>query len=382
LRSLPDVRLEELEFDFPEALIAQHPVEPRDSCRLMHLRNDGTRHHDIFRGLLDVLLPGDTLVFNDSRVLPARVQAFKPTGGRVELLFIRALPADAYGSSGRQGDGGGPSEAWEALARPSHKLKPESALVLPGGETLALRTLLGDGRWVVEAPAGASLVALMERYGTLPLPPYIKGYPDDPESYQTVYSRPLGSAAAPTAGLHFTSEMLEVLRQRGVGSSYVTLHVGLDTFQPIREEIVEEHRIHRESYFVSAENLRLIEATKAGGGRVVAVGTTATRVLETLAGVGGFPVPGQDAAGDTEIFITPGYRFKMVDALLTNFHLPHSSVLALVMAFAGAERLKAAYAEAVELKYRFFSFGDAMLVDGPAASQPAQAAAPHEDANK
>jgi S-adenosylmethionine:tRNA ribosyltransferase-isomerase len=226
-------------------------------------------------------------------------------------------------------------------------------------------------------------VSLMEKHGTLPLPPYIKDYPSDPESYQTVYAARLGSAAAPTAGLHFTPAVLDVLTRRGIDAAYVTLHVGLDTFQPIREEVVEDHRIHRETYSVTAENMALLRATRAHGGRLVAVGTTATRVLETLAGIGAFDIgkPGSgagakaslegDVGGDTEIFIIPGYRFRAVDLLLTNFHLPRSSVLALVMAFAGADRLRAAYEEAIALRYRFFSFGDAMFVEKHADPGPA-----------
>ena len=240
--------------------------------------------------------------------------------------------------------------SWEALARPSHRLRPGSLVVLPGGEAVRLLSSLGEGRWLVEGSGKAALVSLMEMYGTLPLPPYIRDYPEDPESYQTVYASPLGSAAAPTAGLHFTPSLLETLAGQGVDAAYVTLHVGLDTFQPIREEFVEEHRIHREAFAVSAENMRLLRATRARGGRLVAVGTTATRVLETLAAEeeledGGEPPVGASVSGgaqrslqdgvvgETEIFITPGYEFKAVDALLTNFHLPRSSVLALTMAF-------------------------------------------------
>jgi S-adenosylmethionine:tRNA ribosyltransferase-isomerase len=363
-----DVRLEELDFAFPEELIAQRPVEPRDSCRLMHLTEDGKVSHRAFTDLPGLLRPGDTVVFNDSRVLPARVQAYKPTGGRVEVLFLRPCA------------GGG--DLWEALARPSHRLKPGCPLVLPGGETITLQPLLGEGRWLVEGPGDVSLVSLMEKHGMLPLPPYIKDYPSDPESYQTVYAARLGSAAAPTAGLHFTPAMLEVLKRRGIDAAYVTLHVGLDTFQPIREEVVEDHRIHRETYSVTAENIALLRATRARGGRLVAVGTTATRVLETLAGIGVFDDPGPGASeghgvsrdgevgGDTEIFIVPGYRFKAVDVLLTNFHLPKSSVLALVMAFAGVDRLRTSYEEAIALRYRFFSFGDAMLIEKDAEPRP------------
>jgi S-adenosylmethionine:tRNA ribosyltransferase-isomerase len=371
--------LEELEFDFPEELIAQHPVEPRDSCRLLHLAAGGRVSHGRFAQLPDLLRSGDTLVFNDSRVLAARVLATKPSGGRVELLFLKPLTRPLGDSSGAtrgqraERDCGDAGEMWEALARPSHRLKPGGMLILPGGETLTLQTLLGDGRWVVEGPPEASLVELMERYGRLPLPPYIKSYPADPDRYQTVYAARLGSAAAPTAGLHFTPELLETLRARGVGRAHVTLHVGLDTFQPIREAVVEDHRIHRETYFVTAENIAILRSARARGGRLVAVGTTATRVLETLGGIGAFATGACDApAGDTQIFITPGYRFRVVDALLTNFHLPRSSVLALVMAFAGAAPLRAAYDEAIALRYRFFSFGDAMLVEKPNMVAPSE----------
>jgi S-adenosylmethionine:tRNA ribosyltransferase-isomerase len=369
------VRLKDLDFDFPEELIAQRPMEPRDSCRLMHLGADGSLSHRRFTDFPDLLQAGDSLVFNDTRVLPARIRAYKPTGGRVEVLFLRSCGAEGC-------------DRWEALARPSHRLKAGSLLLLPGGETITLHSLLGEGRWVVQGPKGVGLVSLMERHGMLPLPPYIKEYPHDPESYQTVYATQLGSAAAPTAGLHFTPGLLDVLRRKGVDSAYVTLHVGLDTFQPIREDVVEEHRIHRETYSVSADNMKLLRATRARGGRLVAVGTTATRVLETLAGVGAFAEPRGSAdgvsqslldsciTGDTEIFITPGYRFRAVDALLTNFHLPRSSVLALAMAFAGIDRLRASYEEAIALRYRFFSFGDAMFIEKSSGGGEATEALP------
>jgi S-adenosylmethionine:tRNA ribosyltransferase-isomerase len=233
-----------------------------------------------------------------------------------------------------------------------------------------LQASLGEGRWLVGGPADVSLVAAMERHGVLPLPPYIRDYTGDQDQYQTVYAAHLGSAAAPTAGLHFTSDMLKVLKDQGVGIANVTLHVGLDTFHPIRQEVVEDHPIHRETYSVTGDNLRLLLATKKSGGRLVAVGTTATRVLETMATQGLFErrssdtAGGQGIGGETQVFITPGYRFGAVDALLTNFHLPRSTVLALVMAFAGVDQLRAAYQEAIDLRYRFFSFGDAMLLDG------------------
>ena len=365
------MRLEELDFDFPEELIAQRPAEPRDSCRLMHLTGDGRCRHTVFSALPGLLRPGDTLVFNDSKVLPARVQARKTTGGGVEILFLRPLEGDAETSPGLgAGSGGGgvrPGESWEALARPSHRLRAGQELLLAGGDRLTLRSLLGEGRWVVQGPPGRSLVAAMEEQGRLPLPPYIKTYPEDPAGYQTVYARVSGSAAAPTAGLHFTPELLRRLEDTGAHAAFVTLHVGLDTFQPIRESVVEDHRIHRETYSVRPEALRQIREAAAAGDRCVAVGTTATRVLETLARTGALDGAATDGPvfGSTDIFITPGHRFRAVDALLTNFHLPRSSVLALTMAFAQAERLQEAYREAIALRYRFFSFGDAMLIDRP-----------------
>jgi S-adenosylmethionine:tRNA ribosyltransferase-isomerase len=350
------MRLEELDLDIPEELIAQEPLEPRDSCRLLHLSGDGRREHRVFSSLPDILRPGDTLVFNDSRVLPARIEAHRATGGKVELLFLRPAPGAA-----------GPGERWEALARPSHRLRPGEEVVLGGKDAVVLGERVGDGRWIVEGRAGASVTDLMERYGRLPLPPYIKTYPADPSSYQTVYAVSPGSAAAPTAGLHFPPALEVRLREAGIETVYVTLHVGLDTFQRIREERVEDHKIHREAFSVSAEALRSIRSARTSGRRVVAVGTTATRVLETLAGLGeldGDPLTAAPVSASTEIYITPGYRFRAVDALLTNFHLPRSTVLALTMAFVGVQRLREAYAEAVALRYRFFSFGDAMLAEG------------------
>jgi len=359
------VRIEELEFDFPEELIAQQPAEPRDSCRLMHLRADGGHGHSVFSELPALLRAGDTLVFNDSRVLPARMQARKATGGQVEILFLRPLDgisvADDSAGRGREQRG----ETWEVLARPSHRLRPGHELLLRDGQVLVLQTALGEGRWVVEGPPGCSLVDAMRSQGRLPLPPYIKKYPADPESYQTVYAKVMGSSAAPTAGLHFTPGLLQRLRDRGVRSVFVTLHVGLDTFRPIREDFVEDHRIHRETYRVEPEALRRLRETRGQGGRVIAVGTTSARVLETLARTGVLQAgaAARSVGGSTDIFITPGHRFEAVDALLTNFHLPRSSVLALTMAFAGVDRLRDAYREAIALGYRFFSFGDAMLIE-------------------
>jgi S-adenosylmethionine:tRNA ribosyltransferase-isomerase len=349
------VRLDELDFDCPAERIAQHPLEPRDSCRLMFLPAGDAARHLVFSDLGSVLRPGDTLVFNDSRVLPARVGARKMSGGAVELLFLR--PSET-------GDGDG-AECWEVLARPSHRLRPGGELTLGDGERLTLVRLLGEGRWVVAGASGRPMVSIMEANGRLPIPPYIKTYPSDPSSYQTVYAAVPGSSAAPTAGLHFTPALMERLAAMGIKSAYVTLHVGLDTFSPIREEVVEDHRIHTETWSVGPEAMRTMLEAVTGGTRLVAVGTTVARVLETVAGAGGGARPplGGEAGGTTNIFITPGYRFRLVDALLTNFHLPKSTVLALTMAFAGKERIRRAYAEAIALDYRFFSFGDAMLIE-------------------
>jgi S-adenosylmethionine:tRNA ribosyltransferase-isomerase len=365
------LRLEELHLPIPEELIAQEPVEPRDSCRLLRLTADGRREHRVFSELPQILRPGDTLVFNDSKVLRARVQAHRASGGKVELLFLRPVAGQGLAA-----------ERWEALARPSHRLRPGEEVALDGGDTLVLMETMGEGRWMVAPREGGSLLGLMERHGRLPLPPYIKKYPDDPASYQTVYAAALGSAAAPTAGLHFTPGLLQQLRFAGVEAAYVTLHVGLDTFQPIREALVEDHSIHREAFSVGPVALAALRAARTERRRLIAVGTTATRVLETLGGLGvlepGAEIPGPDGeavatvapgpegglSGSTQIYITPGYRFLAVDALLTNFHLPHTTVLALTMAFVGVERLREAYAEAVAMRYRFFSFGDSMLAEG------------------
>lgn len=359
------MRLEELDFDFPEELIAQKPAEPRDSCRLMYLSADGGYQHLVFSDLPSLLRAGDVLVFNDSRVFPARVYARKPTGAEIEVLFLRPLNGLMEQGWSSENKNALPGELWEVLARPSHRLRPGGELLLERGETLTLERLLGEGRWVVQGPPGRSMVSALEAQGELPLPPYIRSYPEDPDGYQTVYARVLGSAAAPTAGLHFTPGLLRQLETAGVESVFVTLHVGLDTFLPIRDEVIEDHRIHCEWYCVQEGAVRRLREAKAKGSRLVAIGTTATRVLETLARDGALneAAPSGPVCGSTDIYITPGYHFQAVNALLTNFHLPRSSVLALTMAFAGVERLRAAYQDAVARRYRLFSFGDAMLID-------------------
>ncbi len=352
------MRLEELDFELPAQAIAQRPATPRDACRLMHLSAGAGFQDRLFTDLPGLLRSGDVLVFNDSKVLPARVMARRRGGGETEVLFLRPI----------HGDSSTPAECWEALVRPSKRLHPGSELQLADGARLSAVQSLGEGRWSISAPPHLSMVDVMQANGRLPLPPYIKSYPEDPSTYQTVYASVPGSAAAPTAGLHFTPRLLGELGLRGIHSAYVTLHVGLDTFLPIRESEVERHPIHTETYEVTPEALAQIQAARNMGGRVVAVGTTTARVLETVAGLEtAAPAPRAAVRGTSSIYITPGYEFRVVDVLLTNFHLPRSTVLALTMAFAGVERLRQAYAEAIALGYRFFSFGDAMLIDGPIA---------------
>lgn len=351
------MRIEQLDFDLPDNMIAQSPAVPRDACRLLRLAASGQVEHAVFTDLERMLEPGDTLVFNDSKVLPARVEARKPTGGVVELLFLRPLSGNGLEEPG----------LWEALTRPSRRLKAGSELLVGEAEALTLVERLGEGRWAVRGRQDGALMTVMERYGRLPLPPYIESYPEEPGAYQTVYARVAGSAAAPTAGLHFTADLLRRLEGNGIDMAWVTLHVGLDTFSPIRESVVEDHRIHTESFEVPSGTITKLRETRSREGRVVAVGTTSARVVETLADLQ--VIEEASGAGDirgaTDIFITPGYDFRVVDALLTNFHLPRSSVLALTMAFAGVDRLRDAYREAMRCGYRFFSFGDAMLVEDP-----------------
>ena len=351
------MRLEELDLAIPPELIAQHPVEPRDACRLLVVeRATGRLAHRVFRELPDLLVPGDVLVLNSSKVLPARVYAEKATGGRVELLFLRPMTPDDAGGIG-PGDRG-----WEALARPSRRLRERMRLTLPGGEGLRLEGRLGDGRWAVRTEGG-TLLDLLQRYGELPLPPYITSPPADPSLYQTVYADEPGSAAAPAAGLHVTATLLGRLRDSGIETVETTLHVGLDTFRPIAETEVERHAMHAESYRVTSEAAARLDRARTEGRRLIAVGTTAVRVLETLYAECG---PGEAhrgaLEGATRLFVTPGYGFRAVDGLVTNFHLARTSLLALVMAFGGVEPIRLAYAEAVARRYRFFSFGDAMLL--------------------
>jgi S-adenosylmethionine:tRNA ribosyltransferase-isomerase len=323
----------ELDYELPENLIAQKPAEPRDSSRLMVVDvKERTISHHVFRELPRFLRSGDALVLNETKVLPARLVARKQSGGGVELLFLRDL--------------GGP---WEVLARPSKRLKAGLALSA-GGDELELVQDLGDGHWVVE---GRDVRGTMERHGRMPLPPYIQATDDAARAYQTVYARNPGSAAAPTAGFHFTEEVLHEAERGGAEIVLVTLHVGTGTFSPIRTEKLEEHRMHAEYYSVPEPTVRAVK----NADRVVAAGTTVARTLETWAA-------GGEREGESRLFVYPGYEWRTVDVLLTNFHLPRSTLLAMVMSFAGKELVREAYRAAVEDRYRFYSFGDAMLLVG------------------
>ena len=325
----------ELDYEFPEDLIAQSPVEPRDASRLMVVDvRRGTIAHHTFRDLPRFLLPGDALVLNETKVLPARVKANKPTGGEVELLFLRDMGPDHGG-------------AWDVLARPSKRLSPGLGLTA-GGDRLELVESLGDGHWAVFAP---DVPGMLERRGRMPLPPYISPTPETESRYQTVYARNEGSAAAPTAGFHFTGRVLEDARRAGARIARITLHVGVGTFIPVRTERLEDHRMHSEHYSVPREAAQTVQRAR----RVVAAGTTAARALETWSA-------DSNAEGESKLFVYPGYRWRVVDTLLTNFHLPRSTLLAMVMSFGGEELVREAYSTAVRERYRFYSFGDAMLL--------------------
>ena len=335
------------DFDFylPERLIAQHPTEQRDASRLLCLdKNTGEIEHRHFRDIINYLNPGDCLVMNDSRVLPARLLGTRKTGGAVELVLLRDLGNDR----------------WECLSRPGRKTKPGTELSFGGGELTATVESIGDeGNRIVQFHYDGIFLEILERLGKMPLPPYIKEELEDSERYQTVYSRALGSAAAPTAGLHFTNELLDEIRAKGVKTCFVTLHVGLGTFRPVKADKIEDHHMHSEFCIIPEDTAETINATKAAGGRIIAVGTTSCRTLESFASPDGTLKP---CSGWTDIFIYPGYKFKCIDALITNFHLPESTLIMLVSALAGREHVLNAYNIAVKEEYRFFSFGDAMFI--------------------
>lgn len=335
------------DFDFylPEELIAQTPLERRDGSRLLALdKYSGEIEHRHFYDLPDFLKAGDCLVMNNSRVLPARLIGTRKTGGMVELVLLRDL-----------GDG-----RWECLSRPGRKTKPGTELSFGDGElNAAVEAVVEGGNRIVCFDYEGIFLEVLERLGKMPLPPYIKEELNEPERYQTVYSRELGSAAAPTAGLHFTEELLEKLRVKGVKLCYVTLHVGLGTFRPVKEDEIEDHEMHSEFCVIPEETARAVNETKRAGGRIIAVGTTSCRTLESFAKEDGTL---EACSGWTNIFIYPGYKFKCIDALITNFHLPESTLIMLVSALAGRENILNAYKTAVEERYRFFSFGDAMFI--------------------
>lgn len=336
------------DFDFylPEELIAQTPLEKRDTSRLLHLnKQTGEIEHKHFYDIKQYLREGDCLVLNDSRVLPARLIGARPTGGAVELVLLKDL-----------GD-----NRWECLSRPGRKTKPGQELVFGDGELTAVvqEVTLGGNRIVKFSYEGIFL-EILERLGKMPLPPYIKEELQDSERYQTVYSKELGSAAAPTAGLHFTKELLAEIADMGVKICYVTLHVGLGTFRPVKADKIEDHEMHSEFCIVPDETAESVNAVKRAGGRVIAVGTTSCRTLESFTTEDGVL---QATSGWTNIFIYPGYKFKCIDALITNFHLPESTLIMLVSALAGREHILNAYNTAVKERYRFFSFGDAMMIE-------------------
>ena len=339
------MKLSDFMYDLPEERIAQTPVEPRDHSRLMVIHRDtGEIEHRHFYDIIEYLNPGDCLVINETKVIPARLYGERPTGGACEVLLLKQL---------------GPKR-WETLVRPGKKLKPGAEVVFGDGRlrcTVVETTDVG-GR-IVEFECEGSFEAALDALGEMPLPPYIHEKLEDRDRYQTVYAKQDGSAAAPTAGLHFTPELMDRIRQKGVDIVPVLLHVGLGTFRPVKVENIEEHEMHSEYFEVTPQAAERINAARQSGGRIIAVGTTSVRTLESAAEDGRLVAK----RGDTSIFIKPGYRFQLVDALITNFHLPGSTLIMLVSALWDRERILAAYRIAVEEEYRFFSFGDAMLIE-------------------
>ena len=332
-------------YDLPEELIAQTPLQKRDTSRLLVLdRESGEISHKHFYDILDYLSSGDCLVMNDSRVLPARLLGHRPTGGAVEVLLLRDL-----------GD-----KKWECLCKPGRKMQVGNEVIFGNGElTATVVEVQETGNRVVEFHYEGIFLEVLERLGKMPLPPYIKEELEDQERYQTVYSKAVGSAAAPTAGLHWTNELLEKAREKGVKTAFVTLHVGLGTFRPVKAEEITDHHMHAELCMISEETAAVLNQTKAEGGRIICVGTTSCRTLESLVNEDG---SFEAKSKWTEIFIYPGYTFKAMEGLITNFHLPESTLVMLVSAFAGREKVLNAYEEAVKERYRFFSFGDAMCI--------------------
>ena len=331
-------------YNLPEELIAQTPIEPRNSSRLMVLnRNSGEVQHKVFTDVMDYLKPGDCLILNDTRVLPARMFGKREdTGSLCEFVLLKQLSASR----------------WESIAGPGKKAKPGKRFVFSDELKCEVAEVLENGNRIIEFEFQGNFYEILDRVGEMPLPHYIKEKLEDKERYQTVYSKNLGSAAAPTAGLHFTPEMLEEIKKEGISVGFVTLHVGLGTFRPVKVDDITEHKMHSEHYYMPKETAELINNTKKNGGRVICVGTTSCRTVESIANLGEI----KECSGDTDIFIYPGYKFKCMDGIITNFHLPESTLIMLVSAFAGYDNTMNAYKEAVSEKYRFFSFGDAMLI--------------------
>ncbi|GAA0780720.1 tRNA preQ1(34) S-adenosylmethionine ribosyltransferase-isomerase QueA [Hathewaya limosa] len=340
------MKVKDFYFDLPEELIAQHPAEKRDHSRLLVLdRKTGSIEHKIFRDILDYLNPGDCLVLNNTRVLPARLIGHKEdTMGKMEFLLLKRIDKNK----------------WETLVKPGKRAKIGSKFVFGNGELRAeVKDIGEDGSRIVEFQYEGIFEEVLDKLGEMPLPPYITEKLEEKERYQTVYSKEPGSAAAPTAGLHFTEELLSEIKAKGINVAFVTLHVGLGTFRPVKAETIEEHHMHSEYYTMSKETAEIINKTKENGNRVIGVGTTSCRTIESIADENGKV---RECSGWTEIFIFPGYKFKVLDALITNFHLPESTLIMLVSALAGQENIMNAYKTAVEDKYRFFSFGDAMFI--------------------
>jgi len=336
--------LTDYDYELPKNLIAQHPCEPRDHSRLLVLNRDtGAIAHRRFYDVLDYLRPGDTLVFNDTRVIPARLIGHRDgTGGRVEVLLLNRCS----------------TAEWEALVRPGKKLHPGAVVDFSEGLSCEVVAYTDFGGRRVRFRFAGIFEEILDRLGETPLPPYIKEQLADKERYQTVYARERGSAAAPTAGLHFNKELLTAISGRGINLAFVTLHIGLGTFRPVHATDITQHVMHREYFSLSPETAQLVNQTRLAGHKVIAVGTTAVRTLETCGSTGVV----EPRSGWTDIFIYPGYQYKIVDRLITNFHLPQSTLLMLVSAFAGRDQVMAAYRLAVQEEYRFFSFGDAMLI--------------------
>lgn len=339
------MNVSEFNYNLPEELIAQTPLEKRDESRLMVLnRETETIEHRKFKNIIEYLKPGDCLVRNNTKVLPARIYGNKETGAKIEFLLLNNIEGDI----------------WETIVRPGNKLHIGTKVIFGEGKLIAeILDIMPGGTRKVKFTYEGIFNEILDEIGLMPLPPYIHEELKENDRYQTVYAKYNGSAAAPTAGLHFTPELLKQIEEKGVKIANVTLHVGIGTFRPVKEEKVENHEMHSEHYYIKQEDAKIINETKKNGGRVIAVGTTSCRVLETVADENGMV---QETEGDTKIFIYPGYKFKCLDALITNFHLPQSTLLMLVSSLAGKEYIMKAYEEAVKEKYRFFSFGDAMFI--------------------